>query len=133
MQRIHPVGEGRRVAVTGIGAVCGLGWGADSLWKGLRAGPPGIGPSHPFDPSRHRTHLAAEAGNPPESFVRSCPGWRRLSIADRFALFAAREAVERAGLSLPLGEEEAEAGVYFGSSTGGMYESELFFERFLRD
>ncbi len=37
-----------------------------------------------------------------------------------------------AGLALPLGEE-AEAGVYFGSSTGGMYESELFFEEFLRD
>src|SRR3954447_5625063 len=132
MQRIHPVGEGRRVAVTGIGAVCGLGWGADSLWKGLRAGRPGIGSFQRFDHSRHRTHLAAEAGNPPESFVRSCPGWRRLSIADRFALFAAREAVARAGLALPLGEE-TEAGVYFGSSTGGMYESERFFERFLRD
>src|SRR3954452_14579087 len=132
MQRIHPVGEGRRVAVTGIGAVCGLGWGADSLWKGLRAGRPGIGSFQRFDHSRHRTHLAAEAGDPPESFVLSCPGWRRLSIADRFALFAAREAVERAGLTLPLGEE-AEAGVYFGSSTGGMYESELFFARFLRD
>ncbi|HET9208784.1 MAG TPA: beta-ketoacyl-[acyl-carrier-protein] synthase family protein [Thermoanaerobaculia bacterium] len=133
MQGNHPVSEVRRVvAVTGIGAVCGLGWGAGSLWAGLRAGRPGISSFHRFDHSRHRTHLAAEAGDPPESFVRSCPGWRRLSMADRFALFAAREAVERAGLTLPLGEE-AEAGVYFGSSTGGMYESELFFERFLRD
>ncbi len=132
MQRIHPVGEGRRVAVTGIGAVCGLGWGAASLWKGLRAGRPAISSFHRFDHSRHRTHLAAEAGDPPASFVRSVPGWRRLSIADRFALFAAREAMEQAGLALPLAEE-AEAGVYFGSSTGGMYESELFFADFLRD
>ena len=129
MQRNRP---GWRVAVTGIGAVCGLGWGADSLWEGLRAGRPGIGSFHRFDHSRHRTHLASEAGEPPESFVRSCLDWRRLSIADRFALFAAREAVARAGLALPLGEE-AEAGVYFGSSTGGMYESERFFARFLRD
>jgi 3-oxoacyl-[acyl-carrier-protein] synthase II len=120
------------VAVTGIGAVCGLGWGVPSLWAGLRAGRTAISSFHRFDHSRHRTHLAAEAGAPPESFVRSCPGWRRLSVADRFALFAAREAVEGAGLAVPFGEE-AEAGVYFGSSTGGMYESELFFERFLRD
>ncbi len=135
MQRNHPVGEGRRVAVTGIGAVCGLGWGAASLWEGLRAGRSAISSFHRFDHSRHRTHLAAEAGDPPASFVRSCPDWRRLSAADRFALFAAREAVEQAGLALPLAEEaeQAEAGVYFGSSTGGMYESELFFERFLRD
>jgi 3-oxoacyl-(acyl-carrier-protein) synthase len=132
MQRIHPVSEGRRVAVTGIGAVCGLGWGADLLWKGLRAGRPGIAPLKRFDPSRHRTRLAAEAGDPPKPFVRSCPGWRRLSVADRFALFAAREAAGQAGLTLPLGEE-SEAGVFFGSSTGGMYESELFFERFLRE
>src|SRR4051812_2482860 len=109
MQRNRP---GWRGAVTGIGAVCGLGWGADSLWEGLRAGRPGVGSCHRCDPPRHRTPLAAEAGNPPESFVRSCPGWRRLSIADRFALFAAREAVARAGLALPLGEE-TEAGVYF--------------------
>jgi 3-oxoacyl-[acyl-carrier-protein] synthase II len=129
MQRIHP---GRPVAVTGIGAVCGLGWGVASLWNGLRAGRSAISSFQRFDHSKHRTHLAAEAGAPPESFVRSCPGWRRLSVADRFALFAAREAMERAGLESPFGGD-VEAGVYFGSSTGGMYESELFFDRFLRD
>jgi 3-oxoacyl-[acyl-carrier-protein] synthase II len=124
---------GRRVAVSGMGAVCGLGWGIAPLWEGLRAGRPGFAPLRRFDPSLHRTRLAAEVGDPPaEEFARSCPGWRRLSIADRFAVFAAREAVlgTGAGLALPLGEE---AGVYFGSSTGGMFESEIFFSEFLRD
>jgi 3-oxoacyl-[acyl-carrier-protein] synthase II len=119
------------VAVSGMGAVCGLGWGTAALWEGLRAGRTRIGPFHRFDHTAHRTHLAAEAGDPPPERVRSIPGWRRLSIADRFALFAAREAVEQAGLSIPLGNEDA--GIYFGSSTGGMFESELFFEEFLRD
>jgi 3-oxoacyl-[acyl-carrier-protein] synthase II len=122
----------RRVAVTGVGAVSGLGWGAASLWEGLRAGRPAIGPFHRFDHSRHRTHLAAEADEPPAALARACPGWRRLSIADRFALFAALEAVGQAGFAPPFGED-AEVGVYFGSSTGGMYESELFFADFLRD
>jgi 3-oxoacyl-[acyl-carrier-protein] synthase II len=123
--------ENRIVAVSGVGAVCSLGWGAAALWEGLRAGRASIGPFDRFDHSLHRTHLAAEAGDPPPELARAVPGWSRLSIADRFALFAAREAVEQAGLGIPLGEEDA--GVFFGSSTGGMFESELFFEDFLRD
>ncbi|HEX9944631.1 MAG TPA: beta-ketoacyl-[acyl-carrier-protein] synthase family protein [Thermoanaerobaculia bacterium] len=130
MQSRSGTGAGRRVAVSGVGAVCGLGWGVAPLWEGLRAGRVGFAPLRRFDPSQHRTRLAAEACEPPAAFVGSCPGWRRLSVADRFAVFAAREAVECAGLPLSLGEE---AGVYFGSSTGGMFESEVFFGEFLRD
>jgi 3-oxoacyl-(acyl-carrier-protein) synthase len=132
--------EERQVAVTGIGAVCGLGWGIAPLWEGLRSGRSGIGPFHRFDHSQHRTHLAAEALLPPADLARACAGWRRLSIADRFAVFAALEALGQAGLASVAGvagvdgeEAETELGVYFGSSTGGMYESELFFADFLRD
>jgi 3-oxoacyl-[acyl-carrier-protein] synthase II len=129
---MQPDQPDRRVAVTGVGAVCGLGWGIPPLWAGLRAGQPCIGPFQRFDHSQHRTHLAAEVEAPPATLARVCPGWRRLSIADRFALFAALEAAETAGLAMPF-DEDAEIGVYFGSSTGGMYESELFFAEFLRD
>ncbi|HEX4964163.1 MAG TPA: beta-ketoacyl-[acyl-carrier-protein] synthase family protein [Thermoanaerobaculia bacterium] len=136
------------MAVTGVGAVSGLGWGVDALWQGLRSGQPGIGPFRRFDHSRHRTHLAAEAEEPPADLARACPGWRRLTIADRFAVFAALEALAQAGM---VGEDErdfrdnrdgrdrkdtedaGEVGVFFGSSTGGMYESELFFADFLRE
>ena len=138
---MHPETGDRLVAVSGMGAVSGLGWGVDALWEGLRAGRAAIGPFQRFDHSRHRTHLAAEAGEPPAELARAIPGWRRLSIADRFALFAAREAVAQAGL-LFVGEGLVpsragaspaptagleDAGVFFGSSTGGMFESELFF------
>jgi 3-oxoacyl-[acyl-carrier-protein] synthase II len=129
---MHPQRPADRVAVTGIGAVSGLGWGVAALWDGLRAGRGGIGPFARFDHSRHRTHLAAEAGDPPPALASAVPGWRRLSIADRFALFAALEALGQAGLAPPFGDD-VEVGVYFGSSTGGMYESELFFADFLRD
>jgi 3-oxoacyl-[acyl-carrier-protein] synthase II len=132
MQREHAP---RRVAITGVGAVCGLGWGAAALWQGLRAGRTGIGPFVRFDHSQHRTHLAAEAPegeNPPPELARACQGWRRLSIADRFALFAALEAVEQAGQVAKVTADLENVGVYFGSSTGGMYESELFFADFLR-
>jgi 3-oxoacyl-[acyl-carrier-protein] synthase II len=138
---------GRRVAVSGVGAVSGLGWGIAPLWDGLRAGRTAIRPIQRFDHSRHRTHLAAEAGelcsaDPLCAALAGDPRWRRLSYADRFAVFAAAEALERAGLAVPLAElaelpelpeiTALEAGVYFGSSTGGMFESERFFDEFLR-
>jgi len=115
--------------VSGVGAVSGLGWGVDALWEGLRSGRTAIRPFHRFDHSRHRTHLAAEAGAAPQGTVS--PEQRRLSMADRFAVFAAAEAVHQAGLTAPL--DTLEAGVWLGSSTGGMFESEEFFHRFVTD
>jgi 3-oxoacyl-[acyl-carrier-protein] synthase II len=127
-------GTSRRVVVSGIGAVSGLGWGVAPLWEGLRTGRTGIRSFQRFDHSGHRTHLAAEVPDAPPEALRPCRGWRRLSLADRFALYAAAEALEQASLQPPLGElDGAGAGVYFGSSTGGMFESERFFEAFLAD
>jgi len=124
-------GSVRRVAVSGVGAVSGLGWGTGPLWEGLRSGRTAIRPFRRFDPSLHRTHLAAEVpmDSPPEQAER------RLTMADRFAVFAAREAVGQARLAAPLDGRDAdlEAGVWFGSSTGGMFESEGFFHHFVTD
>jgi len=111
--------------------VSGLGWGVAPLWEGLRTGRSAIGPFHRFDHRLHRTHVAAEAGDAPEDLART-PGWDRLSVADRFAVAAAVEAVRQAGLPLPFDEDlAAEVGVFFGSSTGGMWEAEGFFRDFL--
>ena len=108
------------VAITGLGAVSGYGSGTAALWKGLVSGISAIGPFSRFEHERFRTQLASEvAGVPPQA------GERRSSIADRFALDAAREALLQAGLPSRL--DELSCGVYFGSSTGGMFESESYF------
>ena len=142
MTLAQAAGADRRVAVSGVGAVSGFGWGAGPLWEGLRAGRTTIRPFRRFDHAQHRTHLAAEVAEPPEEtvetvetveiteIVRSCPRWRRLSLADRFAVFAALEAVEQAGLRTL---SDLETGVWFSSSTGGMFEGEVFFQAFLAD
>jgi len=105
-----------------MGAVTPFGWGVDKLWEGARRGIAAIGPFTRFDSTRHRTHLAAQV--PPEDH-RGEPA-RRLSLADRFAVASAREAVAAAGLDLPRFREAT--GVFFGSSAGGMLEAEWFFE-----
>jgi len=122
-------GDARRVVVSGLGAVSGFGWGVEALWQGLRAGATAIRPFSRFDHAAHRTHLAAEVPARPPAPVpfAAQPEGRLLSLADRFALAAAGEALTAAGLGEALGLlPEGAAGVFFGSSTGGMWESELF-------
>ena len=111
------------VVVTGLGAVTAFGWGVSPLWEGLRRGKTAIGPITRFDARAHRTHLAAEVPTAP---APEAP--RRASWSDRFALAAALEATRQAGL--PRGRC-ADAGVYFGTSTGGMFESEAFYASLL--
>jgi 3-oxoacyl-[acyl-carrier-protein] synthase II len=110
------------VVVTGLGAVTPFGWGVEPLWDGIRRGVTAVRPFTRFDASRHRTHLAAEV--PPG--VDGLPSFRRLSIADRFAVASAREAL--AGAALDLEAYGERTGVFFGSSAGGMLEGEWFFE-----
>jgi 3-oxoacyl-[acyl-carrier-protein] synthase II len=51
----------RRVVITGIGTVCGLGIGASAFWEGLTAGRSALRPIKRFDPTDFRSKLAAEA------------------------------------------------------------------------
>jgi 3-oxoacyl-[acyl-carrier-protein] synthase II len=111
------------VAVTGYGAVSGFGWGVEAFWRGLLAGATAIGDFHRFDHAAFRTHVAAEV--PAGLALDAWSHRERTSIADRFALFAASEALAAAGLPERL--DELAAGLFFGGSTGGMLESESFF------
>jgi 3-oxoacyl-(acyl-carrier-protein) synthase len=116
-----------RVAVTGVGAVSAWGWGAQPFWDGVLSGTSAIGALRRFDHADHPSHVAAEVPLPPAALARRFPGWGRLSSADRFALAAAGEAVEQAGLGPQF--DDARVGVYFGSSTGGMIEGEEYYFR----
>ncbi|MBV8201340.1 MAG: beta-ketoacyl-[acyl-carrier-protein] synthase family protein [Acidobacteria bacterium] len=130
---------GRRVVVSGAGAVSGFGWGVEPLWQGLRAGATSIRPFSRFDHAGHRTHVAAEVPPRPDGLPAAGSAGRRrgrrLSLADTFALAAAGEALQAAGLGADLRRlpdlPEGAAGVFFGSSTGGMWESEGFLAELL--
>ena len=116
-------GSGEPVAITGLGAVSGYGAGTAALWAGLASGASAIGPFSRFEHARYRTHLASEVGG---AHAGPAPaGGKRSSLADRFALGAAGEALAQAGLPTRL--DELACGIYFGSSTGGMFESEGYF------
>ncbi len=113
-------------AVTGWGAVSGFGAGAGVLWRGLADGRTAIGDFHRFDHATYRTHVASEV---PDG--TRLPSGRRHSIADRFALAATAEALAHA--ALPARLDDRLTGLFFGSATGGMWESEEYFEGLLAD
>ncbi len=112
--------KGEAIAITGLGAISGYGEGTAALWAGLASGKTAIGPFARFEHAKFRTQVASEVGA-----FRSPEGGRRSSISDHFALGAAGQALLQAGLPYRL--DELSCGVYFGSSTGGMFESENYF------
>jgi 3-oxoacyl-(acyl-carrier-protein) synthase len=116
----------RRVVVTGMGAVTAAGWGVTAFSDAARSGHTVIGPLTRIPHYAQRTHLAGQA---PDlgSGTHGIPRWPRRSRADHFALFAALEAIAQAGL--PASLESLSASVFFGSSTSGLFESELFYEQ----
>ncbi len=125
-EQARPVtGPRPRVVVTGLGAVSAWGWGVEALWRGLLSGRTAIGPFARFDHSAYRTHVAGEVPPPP----RPRPAAPGATWADRFAVDAVGEALAAAGLLPGAGEraELGDAGLFFGSSTGGMFEGEDFY------
>ena len=89
----------RRVAVTGLGAICALGGDVAAIWAALQAGTSGIGPIRGIPTTRLSASIAAEivGFDPADHFDH-----RRLPLLDRtaqLAVVAAREAVRGASLT----------------------------------
>jgi 3-oxoacyl-[acyl-carrier-protein] synthase II len=114
-----------RVVVTGAGAVSAFGWGVSALHAGMQSGKTAIAETQDFDSKGHRTHLAGEVPAASPSVRASIHNWNVLSRADRFAVAAAHEAVQQAGLEI----QRTRCGVFFGGSTAGMLECEDWFSR----
>jgi 3-oxoacyl-[acyl-carrier-protein] synthase II len=112
----------KRVVITGLGTVSPLGNDVASTWQGVVAGRSGIGQITYFDTTDYRTTIAAEArGFKPEAYFSSKDA-RRMDPFAQYALVAAREALQDAGLnddSFVNGLAERTA-VIIGSGIGGM-------------
>jgi len=86
--------------VTGIGLCTPLGTDRETTWKALIAGQSGIGPITRFDTSQFSTRFAGEVkGLDPTTRIDKREA-KHLDPFVIYALFAAHEAVEHAGLSV---------------------------------
>jgi 3-oxoacyl-[acyl-carrier-protein] synthase II len=108
----------RRVVVTGLGLICGVGNTAEEVWTGLLAGKSGVGPITSFDTALFTCQIAAEVKNfDPLKFIEK-KEIKKMGRFIHFALAAATEAMEMSGLKVTP-ENCENVGVYIGSGIGG--------------
>jgi 3-oxoacyl-[acyl-carrier-protein] synthase II len=109
--------NGRRVAVTGLGAVTPIGHDAPSSWRAAVEGRSGIDWIRSFDASGYAVRIAGEVKDWDPSGVASPKEIRKLERNVLLSLGAAREAVADAELD---GTYEPErVGILFGTAIGG--------------
>ncbi len=109
-----------RVVITGTGVVSPIGNDSQTFWKSLHDGVGGAGPITRFNASEFVTRYAAEVKDfdPRERIDRRDA--RKMDLFSQFAVYAAREAFEEAGLLESTAVVDPERfGVVLGVGIGG--------------
>lgn len=110
---------GRRVVVTGMGAITPIGLNIEEFWAGVKEGKIGFDEITHFDTTDYKCKLAAEVkGFDPKEFMdfRSA---KRMEPFCQYAVAAAKEAIEDAGLDMEK-EDPYRVGCAIGSGVGSL-------------
>ena len=120
----------RRVVVTGLGAVTPIENSVQEFWEGIREGKTGIGPITRFDAGEYKVRLVAEVRDfDPKKYMEP-KMVRRMAPFAQYAVAAAKEAFEDAGLDMEK-EDPFRAGVIIGSGVGDLHQVELCYDKIL--
>ena len=106
-----------RIAVTGIGVYAAVGNNKEAFWNGIRHGHSGGGPITRFDPSNHKSRVAAEVKDfdPGEYLTRKRV--RRMARFSQLASASALQAVADSGLELEK-LDPSRVGTVIGTAAG---------------
>lgn len=112
--------ELKRVVVTGLGALTPIGNDVKTTWENAVNGVSGAGPITHFDASKFKTQFACEVKDfdPAEHFDRRKA--RTLDLYAMYALVAAKEAINDAGLDNE-DVDKNRIGVIFAAGIGGLH------------
>ena len=108
----------RRVVVTGLGLICGVGNSTGEVWKALLAGQSGVKRIAGFDASNFACQIAAEVRNfDPLNYIEK-KEIKKMSKFIHFAIAASDEAMKMSELKITP-ENDERVGVHIGSGIGG--------------
>ena len=113
----------KRVVVTGMGAITPIGNSVDTFWDSIRQGKTGFGPITSFDAADYKCKLAAEVKDFNAADYMDKKAARRMELFSQFAMAAAKEAMEDAGLDMAK-EDPYRAGCAVGSGIGSLQSME---------
>jgi 3-oxoacyl-[acyl-carrier-protein] synthase II len=109
----------RRVVITGIGLICGVGNNTEEVWQALLAGTSGIERIKSFDVSQFACQIAAEVKNfDPLQFIEKKEA-RKMARFIHLAIAATDEALKAANYKVESDELAERTGVNIGSGIGG--------------
>lgn len=121
----------QRVAVTGIGAICGLGNTLNEVWANAIAGKPGISTIERQDTSAWPVTFGGEVKNFKLSeALMPLKEQDRFDLFNQYALHAGDEAIRQAGLTKDT-YEATRIGVVLGTGLGGFPHIEMHHKTFL--
>ena len=109
----------RRVVVTGMGTVNPIGLNVEEYWQGLKAGKTGFGEITYFDTTDFKVKVAAEVKGFVAADRMDKKAARRMEPFAQFAVAAAKEAFEDAGLDMSK-EDPYRVGCAIGSGVGSL-------------
>ena len=109
----------RRVVVTGMGTVNPIGLNVDEYWEGLKAGKTGFGEITYFDTTDFKVKVAAEVKDFVAADRMDKKAARRMEPFAQYAVAAAKEAFEDAGLDMEK-EDPYRVGCAIGSGVGSL-------------
>ncbi|MGB7267152.1 MAG: beta-ketoacyl synthase N-terminal-like domain-containing protein, partial [Terracidiphilus sp.] len=108
----------RRVVITGVGLLCGVGNTAPEVWQQLLVGASGMAPIRAFDTTGFPVTFAAEVKNfDPLQFVDKKEA-RKMGRFIHYAFAATQEAMQQSGLQITQDVGDR-TGVFIGSGIGG--------------
>lgn len=112
--------SGKRVVVTGLGVVTPIGLTVSEFWQSMMESKSGAGPITYFDASKYDTKFACEVkGFDPLKYLDR-KSVQRMDLFAQFAMAAAAQAVEDAGMDFEKLDKDR-VGVVVGSGIGGMW------------
>ena len=109
----------RRVVVTGLGAVTPIGNTVEEFWDGIKEGKVGIGEITKFDTTEYKVKIAAEVKDFQAKDRMDFKAARRMEPFSQYAVAAAKEAFEDAGLDMSK-EDPFRVGVCVSSGIGSL-------------
>ena len=109
----------RRVVVTGMGTVNPIGLNVEEYWEGLKAGKTGFGEITYFDTTDFKVKVAAEVKGFVAADRMDKKAARRMEPFAQYAVAAAKEAFEDAGLDMSK-EDPYRVGCAIGSGVGSL-------------
>jgi 3-oxoacyl-[acyl-carrier-protein] synthase II len=112
----------RRVVITGLGAICGLGNDVAAVWAGAKAGRSSARALTRIDPTDLGSRIACEVRDFDAEKALG-HGARKLDLFCQYGVIAADEAMRDSGID-PAREDPDRSGVITGSGIGGLTELE---------